>query len=414
MPCPDRSVDGSNVRRIVLSVATGLATVGAFFAMPAAVDAACSWKAVASQNPPTYDDLFNVSAASASDVWAVGTTASASGLRATLAEHWNGKAWSVVVTPDPGNGNQLNGVSAISATNAWAVGVQGAASGGSKPLILHWNGKKWAVFAAPAVGGAVQAYLNRVTGLAANDLWAVGTAFTNSGGAFTLAEHFDGKKWSVVTSPNPGQYGSQLGGVSGSSASDVWADGGTFTSPSGTYVTLTEHWNGKAWSVVPSPNANNLNNVFNAVVAITPTDAWAVGDYWTGTASTFDTLTEHWDGKSWKIVASPSFPTSTALWGVTASSANSVWIAGQITSSTGTLIMHWNGKKWAREQTPDLPGTNQDYLNSVTTIPGTSTLWAVGGDATPSGGPNQTLTTDYTCGADIGVPLGRKRFAFGA
>jgi hypothetical protein len=412
MPNPGRSFAIPSPRGIALIVAGGLAAVGAMFTNPASVDAACSWKAVASQNPPAHDDLFNVSAASASDVWGVGTTASTSGLRATLAEHWNGKAWAVVATPDPGNGNQLNGVATISATNAWAVGVAGTPSGGSKPLILHWNGKKWALFAAPAVAG-VQAYLNRVTGLAANNLWAVGTAFTNSGAASTLIEHFDGKHWSVVTSPNPGVYGSQLGGISGSSATDVWADGGTFTNPSGTYVTLTEHWDGKAWSVVASPNANNLNNVFNAVVSISPTDAWAVGDYWTGTASTFDTLTEHWDGKSWKIVASPSFPTSTALWGVTASSANSVWIAGQITSSTGTLIMHWNGKKWLRVPTPDLPGTNQDYLNSVTTIPASSTLWAVGGDATPSGGPNQTLTADYTCGADTGsAPLGRKRFAF--
>ena len=63
--------------------------------------------------------------------------------------------------------------------------------------------------------------------------------------------------------------------------------------PPGTFVTLTEHWNGKTWTVVPSPNANGLNNVFNAIVSITSTDAWAVGDYWTGTGSTFDTLTEH-------------------------------------------------------------------------------------------------------------------------
>lgn len=365
-----------------------------------------------SQNPPVHDDLFSVSAGSTSDVWAVGTTVSASGLRATLAEHWNGTAWRVLATPNPGQGNQINGVADISASNAWAVGVQGTAAGGSKPLIIHWNGTKWTPVSSPSTGG-VQAYLNRVAALAANDLWAVGTGYTSSGGAFAVIEHYDGKHWTLATSPNPGQYGSQLSGVSGSSASDVWADGGTFTNPSGTFVTLTEHWNGKAWSVVPSPNANGLNNVFNAIVSIASTDAWAVGDYWTGTGSTFDTLTEHWDGKSWKIIASPSFPTSTALWGVTAASSNSVWVAGQITSSTGTLIMHWNGKKWTREKTPDLPGSNQDFLNGVTTVSGASTLWAVGGDATSSGGPNQTLTADYTCAMDSNAaPSGRKRGAF--
>ena len=388
----------SAFRRIALSAATGLLAASTVIATPAA-GATCSWKPVASQNPPAHDDLFSVSAASASDVWAVGTTVATNGARATLAEHWNGKAWSVTATPDPGNGNQFNGVADISPSNAWAVGVQGTASG-TKPLIAHWNGKKWTQVSSPSVGG-VQAYLNRVTALAANDLWAVGTGYTTgSGGAFALIEHFDGKHWTVATSPNPGQYGSQLSGVSGSSATDVWANGGTFTNPSGTFVTLTEHWNGTAWSVVPSPNANNLNNVFNAVVAITSTDAWAVGDYWTGTGSTFDSLTEHWDGKSWKIITSPSFPTSTALWGVAAASSSAVWIAGQITSTTGSLVMYWNGKKWAREKTPVLAGSTQDFLNGIATVPGGSTVWAVGGDATSSGGPNQTLTTDYSCTID--------------
>ena len=393
-----RACTRPNLRRIVLSIAIALWAAGASFAMPAAANAACSWNAVTSQNPPTHDDLFNVSAASASDVWAVGTTASVSGLRATLAEHWTGTAWSVIATPNPGNGNQINGVTDISPRNAWAVGVQGTA-GGTKPLIIHWNGKKWKQVNSPVIG-AVQAYLQRVTALTSNDIWAVGTAYaTGSGGAFTLIEHYDGTLWSVVASPNPGQFGSQLSGVSGSSTSDVWADGGQFTNPSGTFVTLTEHWNGHVWKVVPSPNANGLNNVFNAVVSITSTDAWAVGDYWTGSGSTFDTLTEHWDGKSWTIITSPSFPTSTALWGVTASSSNSVWIAGQITNANGTLVMHWNGTKWSREKTPDIAGS-QNFLNGITTIPGASTLWAVGGDATASGGVNQTLTAEYTCTSD--------------
>jgi len=44
-----------------------------------------------------------------------------------------------------------------------------------------------------------------------------------------------------------------------------------------TYVTLIEHWDGAAWSAVPSPNnpgANELN-----AVSILPTGlVWAVGD----------------------------------------------------------------------------------------------------------------------------------------
>jgi hypothetical protein len=40
--------------------------------------------------------------------------------------------------------------------------------------------------------------------------------------------------------------------------------------------TLTEHWNGTAWSVVASPNVGATTTCSNAVAAV-PGDVWAVG-----------------------------------------------------------------------------------------------------------------------------------------
>ena len=173
------------------------------------------------------DDLFSVSAASTSDVWAVGTTVSASGLRATLAEHWTGSAWHVLATPNPGQGNQINGVADISRTNAWAVGVQGTATGGSKPLIIHWNGTKWTPVSSPSTGG-VQAYLNRVAALASNDLWAVGTEHTKfrRERCSALIEHYDGQALVGRDEPESGPIWKPTSAeVSGSSATrrvDRW------------------------------------------------------------------------------------------------------------------------------------------------------------------------------------------------
>src|SRR5262249_58628362 len=69
-----------------------------------------------------------------------------------------------------------------------------------------------------------------------------------------------------------------------------------------------EHWNGRNWSVVTSPNASAQNNLLAGVTAISADDVWAVGDFQTtsGAGTVFQTLTEHWNGTAWSIVASPN------------------------------------------------------------------------------------------------------------
>ena len=73
---------------------------------------------------------------------------------------------------------------------------------------------------------------------------------------------------------------------------------------------------------------------------------WAVGSG--GTASAKTTLTEHWDGSSWTLVPSPSPGTSDSLLSVSAVSATDVWAVGedQSTSGFGPLVEHWDGAAW--------------------------------------------------------------------
>lgn len=84
------------------------------------------------------------------------------------------------------------------------------------------------------------------------------------------------------------------------------------------------------WNVVPSPSPGAGQNTFFGVAPVTPQDAWAVGFY--VAAQNQDrpriSLIEHWDGKSWQVVSSPN-PGGTTynkiLRGITAISANDVW-----------------------------------------------------------------------------------------
>ena len=92
-----------------------------------------------------------------------------------------------------------------------------------------------------------------------------------------------------------------------------------------TYQTLIEHWNGTAWSIVPSPNGGSGNNYLQSVAAISANDVWAVGYYLS--AGYWD-LAERWDGTVWTISTLDPSISSGELLGVSALSSSDVWLAG--------------------------------------------------------------------------------------
>src|SRR5260370_41374922 len=69
------------------------------------------------------------------------------------------------------------------------------------------------------------------------------------------------------------------------------------------------------WQVVASPNTGFTANGLAGVVAITATDAWAVGSAGSMTRTfigdtidqhtVWEPLIEHWDGLQWSVVTSP-------------------------------------------------------------------------------------------------------------
>src|SRR5437867_12330827 len=109
--------------------------------------------------------------------------------------------------------------------------------------------------------------------------------------------------WNVIASPNVGTSTNNLYAVAGS-GNDVWAVGAYNTGPGAGNIwkTLTLHWDGSTWSVVPSPNVFEHDNLLFGVSG-SGNDVWAVGYY-----NPFNgawPLTLHWDGSVWSVVASP-------------------------------------------------------------------------------------------------------------
>jgi len=297
------------------------------------------WRVSSTQAVGFYS---SVATTSVSNAWAVGGTNWFT--PQTLAEHWNGRSWTQVATPTPDGTAYFQGIAATSRDNAWAVGVIGdgpAVDGSVDPLIEHWNGKSWsqADYPEPALG-----YLTAVTAISADDVWAVGHIGSGPG-TQTLIEHWNGQHWTLVPSNAPGDLGT-LGGVAGTGPNNAWVVGYNQSGPGGDYESLILHWNGKRWSVVPSPNPTGQTDLWR-VAAASPDDAWAVG-YTNPNCCGAGTAAFHWNGKNWTVTSSVNPPGSglSMLADVVITSAHNAWAVGSYDDWSATLIEHWNGTSW--------------------------------------------------------------------
>src|SRR5207253_7358653 len=161
----------------------------------------------------------------------------------------------------------------------------------------------WEVVASPNAGRQSNS-LSSVAAVADNDVWAVGWAFKAQLNAYrTVTEHWNGTRWSVVRSPNATNGYNLLNGVAVVAANDVWTVGQAANG--NTYKTLVEHWNGAAWSIVPSPNVVGSSSALTALSVVSANNIWAVG-YSTDSNFINRSLTMHWNGAAWRIVPSPS------------------------------------------------------------------------------------------------------------
>jgi hypothetical protein len=158
-----------------------------------------TWSKKTSPNPGTnYNRLFGVDIVSGGNAWATGWY-DRQGVYRSLVLHWNGTAWSKVNSPNPSTGtvHQLVGVSAASSTDVWAVGYQFLPPVTYDSFIVHWNGVSWKTKASPSPSSSYN-LLNGVSALSSTDAWAVGfDTDDGTGHSVTLVEHWDGTSWSV-------------------------------------------------------------------------------------------------------------------------------------------------------------------------------------------------------------------------
>jgi len=344
-----------------------------------------------------------VSCTSATFCMAVGEYATSGG--ATLAERWNGETWSVVASPNPAGSkfSRLYAVSCTSTSNCIAVGSQfNATTKVSKTLGERWNGKAWSIVAGAVLPGPQYsgAFLFGVGCISATFCFAVGQrAVGDPVGTVVLVERWNGHDWSLVTTPKVADARFlRLNTVSCTSTRRCVA-AGYYLPPNGSPLPLTEHWNGAAWTRVPSANTGILGegDLLVSVSCASPASCIAAGEYELGGTGRPATFVEQWDGKTWKIVTSADPARSyAALEGVSCKSATSCVAVGHYVTPrnrfdfgpTKTLAERWNGTKWTIVSSPN-PGTAISDLAAVSCW-STTHCFAVGAQTGSS--TSQTLT----------------------
>lgn len=292
--------------------------------------------------------------------------------------------------------NELHAAVALSPTDAWAAGLYGGEQY-ALTLIERWNGKEWQEVASPSVGNASN-HLYSMAALSPGDIWAVGASHQGTDLWRTLSLHWDGKEWSIVPTPSPGALNS-LNAISVVSSDEVWAVGDTTVNAlTGSSQLLVTRWDGKRWQRVET-GVEERNATLSAVAALSSNDIWAAGSYTDKLGTLSQPLFLHWDGRSWQEVKVEG---GGAVWGISALSPSDIWAVGNLGPATATF--HWDGKLWRRVPTPNPgDGRGNNSLNAVAVV-ANNEVWAVGSYSRGGKGRSLALRWDGNKWAESPAP----------
>ena len=228
---------------------------------------AWTWAVASATSAQQFNGLYGVGCGRTRSCIAVGWSTST--VDQTLAETHTSGRWRLSSTPNTSSAqnNDLYGIACTSRSQCFAVGYYSDAAGTFYgTLVLQWDGSHWFI-AEPSSGVALvpSALLSGVTCLTKPECLAVGTycrhhCNVGGDGYRTLIEVWRGRTWKLESSPNIGsQQFNALDAISCAGASMCMAVG--YYRDGIPSQTLTEVWNGATWKVIRSPSVQGFSGV---------------------------------------------------------------------------------------------------------------------------------------------------------
>jgi hypothetical protein len=166
-------------------------------------------------------------------------------------------------------------------------------------------------------------------------------------------------------------------------------------------LTLVEHWNGTAWSLIASPSPSTYDNELFGISAWSSTDIWAVGEQRSAFGQPFQTLAEHWNGTAWSLIAAPNTTgDNEVIWvaALEAGHAVGVGYGGFVSGTAPRQSESWDllapGTSTNNVSLGTGLGTGDNVLIGVARAG--ASVWAVGYSRPISSSPRQTLAIPAT------------------
>jgi len=346
------------LRRSLIALVPSLAAVALL--VPAAASAA-KWSIQETPAVPKVEangSLTSVYCTSSESCTAVGYYENSG--RFPLVERWNGTEWSPKELPNPtgGSSGELKSVSCSSSEACTAVGSYYNSALKQVTLAERWNGKEWSVQTTPNPTEAKSSSLSGVSCASSEMCTAVGHYVNSSSVEVLLAERWNGKEWAIGESKIPtGAKSSSLSGVSCASGEACTAVG-HYVNSSSVEVPLAERWNGTTWSIQETLTPTGAKSSSLSGVSCASGEACTAVGHYVNSSSVEVPLAERWNGKTWSIGETkvPTGAKSSSLSGVSCTSSEACTATGRYVNSSSvevTLAERWNGKEWAIQTTPN-------------------------------------------------------------
>jgi hypothetical protein len=247
-------------------------------------------------------------------------------------------------SPGPvGTDAELNAVACTDASKCMAVGDYSNAAGTYQTLAEYWDGSRWSITPSSDEGSSGN-FLSGIWCPTSNYCVAVGKYVDTATTLYTdqpLVEAWDGTNWSVITGPYLGQDG-QLNAVSCTNPVRCVAVG-SYSSAS---LPAIESWDGETWSIQASPPQSALTDL----TCLTLTRCVAVGDYSPAEGLTTMSRTEARDGAKWYVTASQNLGQDNYLQAVACSSWARCMAVGDYMNDfrlEHALVERWDGFGWS-------------------------------------------------------------------
>ncbi|MFB9906435.1 hypothetical protein [Allokutzneria oryzae] len=242
------------------------------------------------ERTPQLNVVLTEVVSTTSAVWALGFLVTRTGFTSKALRH-DPDGWREAGIPDIGR------ITAATAPGdeIWAAGNNGR--------LLHNPGTGWRRVDSPFPADSHGSYLG-MTHFGPDSVWAVGDACRRSDNHRRgVVQHWDGHRWTELTVPDLGEHWG-LSGISGTSATDVWAVGWAFEDGLETAVVL--HYDGDYWQRFATPVEPGLEHSLQDVASISNTGETVAVGYRTDATGARTPLAMAWTGSGWRTTAAPS------------------------------------------------------------------------------------------------------------